>query len=70
MERPRHAGGVAIEPSLEVVQRHAHDRVAVSHRSFLLSHARTIAAVHHAANSTATQEPAEPEPDRTCGWVY
>ena len=49
MERPLHAGGVAIEPSLEVVERHAHDRVAVSHRRFLLSHARTIAAVHHAA---------------------
>jgi hypothetical protein len=46
------------------------DRVAVSHLRFLLSHPSTIAALHHAANSTATQEPAEPEPDRTCGWVY
>jgi hypothetical protein len=43
MERPLHAGGVAIEPSLEVVESCAHDRVAVSHLRFLLSHASTIA---------------------------
>ena len=45
MERPLHAGGVAIEPALEVVERHAHDRVAISHLGFFLSHARTIAAI-------------------------
>ena len=48
----------------------AHDRVAVSHLRFLLSHASTIATLHHAANSPGDSGTGGTRPDRTCGRVY
>jgi hypothetical protein len=62
------AGGVAIEPSLEVVESGAHDRVAVSHLRFLLSHDSTGAAP--CRQLCGDPRTSGTQPDRTCGRVY
>ena len=54
MESPRHAGSVALEPSLEVVESRAHNRVVLSDLRFLTRHPGMIAAVNkrlHPKNS-------------------